>query len=66
MKLLTVNSLADKLEVSRRTIWRWRDSGALPAPVRIGGTVRWRNDVINAWMAANCPHCRKTGWRGEP
>ena len=61
--LLNAIEVGRRLSVSKRTVWRLRDSGALPAPVRVGGSVRWRADIIEQWIQANCPHCRKTGWR---
>jgi predicted DNA-binding transcriptional regulator AlpA len=30
-------------------------AGRLPAPVRIGGSVRWRLDEIRAWLDAGAP-----------
>ena len=64
-KLLSVAQVSELLGVTTRTVWRMRDYGAIPAPVRMGGSVRWRSDEIEAWIKANCPHCRKTGWRAE-
>lgn len=63
--LLNVVEVGKKLGLAKRTVWRLRDSGALPPPVQVGGSIRWRADVIEAWIKANCPHCRKTGWRAE-
>ncbi|NLN94401.1 MAG: helix-turn-helix domain-containing protein [Candidatus Hydrogenedens sp.] len=38
-KLLTAVQVAELLGVAKRTVWRLRDSGAIPAPVRLGGAV---------------------------
>lgn len=35
------NDLAERLSVSRSTIWRWSAEGLLPPPRRIGGATRW-------------------------
>jgi excisionase family DNA binding protein len=53
--LLSAKTLAKRLEVSVRTLWRLRSSGKLPEPVRIGGVIRWRTADIDAWVAAGCP-----------
>ncbi len=37
--------------VSKRTIWRWADSGILPKGVRLGGKRFWPRSVIEAAMA---------------
>jgi excisionase family DNA binding protein len=49
--LLTVEDLADVLHVSRRTIFRLRARGALPAPVRLSGSiVRWRQGDVRDFL----------------
>ena len=53
--LLSAQTLAKRLAVSVRTLWRLRSSGKLPEPVRLGGAVRWRTADIDAWVAAGCP-----------
>lgn len=53
--LLTVNQLADLLQLSTRSVWRLRKGGQLPEPVVIGGTVRWDRAVVRRWIAAGCP-----------
>lgn len=30
-------------------------AGRIPAPVRIGGALRWRRDELLAWIDAGCP-----------
>ena len=40
--LLSAQTLAKRLAVSIRTLWRLRSAGKLPPPVRLGGAVRWR------------------------
>ena len=43
-------SLADRYEVSERTIDRWREEGKFPAPdlVLPSGSPRWSDDTITA------------------
>lgn len=45
----TPKTLADRLEVSLRTIYRWLDAGILPAPRRFGGLLRWPVQQIHDW-----------------
>lgn len=63
--LLSVTELANRLNVSRRTVWRMKDSGELPTAVTIRGCLRWRPEVIEAWLADGAPHCRRTNWSAE-
>jgi excisionase family DNA binding protein len=53
--LLDAGTVARLLSVSRATVWRMRDAGKLPQPVRLGGAVRWRRADIDAWVRAGCP-----------
>ena len=52
---ITPRQLAVMLQVSIRTLWRWRSAGRLPAPVRLGGAVRWRLDDVTRWIDEGCP-----------
>ena len=61
IRLLTIGDLSELLNIGLRTVARMRSDGRIPKPVRIGGSVRWRSDVISAWFEANCPDCRKKG-----
>ena len=54
--LLTVHDLAAMLQISTRSVWRKRSAGAVPAPIPLGGLVRWRRSEIVTWIAAGCPH----------
>jgi excisionase family DNA binding protein len=49
-RLLTVPDVADQLQVSARTVWRWIADGALPC-VRIGRTVRVDPDVLERFLS---------------
>lgn len=52
--LLTVAMVAHKASVSVPTIWRLRAAGNLPAPVKVGHSIRWRRVDVDAWIAAGC------------
>jgi excisionase family DNA binding protein len=49
-KLLTQQQLADELEVSLRTLERWRQQGTGPAFIRVGRSPRYRRADIDAWL----------------
>jgi prophage regulatory protein len=53
--LVSAEKLAQLLDISIRTLWRLRAAGRLPAPVRLGGSVRWRVDEVQAWIERGCP-----------
>jgi excisionase family DNA binding protein len=46
--LLTTSDLERLLKVDRRTISRLVKRGELPAPLKLGGSNRWRAEDINA------------------
>ena len=52
--LITAAEFAGMLQVSVRTLWRLRSAGQVPAPVRLGGAVRWRFDEVKKWIADGC------------
>ncbi|MGD0596783.1 MAG: AlpA family phage regulatory protein [Sedimentisphaerales bacterium] len=58
-KLLTAKALGQMLSLSKRQIFRLSSCGKLPAPIRIGGSVRWVESTIAAWLKAGAPD-RKT------
>ena len=58
-KLLTAKAVGEMLSLSKRQIFRLNSSGKIPAPIRIGGAVRWPAQEISAWLAAGAPG-RKT------
>ena len=58
-QLLTAKALGQKLSLSKRQIFRLSSCGKIPAPIRIGGSVRWAENTIAAWLKAGAPD-RKT------
>jgi len=59
IQLLTAKQLGAKLGLSKRQIFRLNSSGKLPAPIYIGGSVRWAESTIDNWLAEGAPD-RKT------
>jgi excisionase family DNA binding protein len=49
-ELLTQKQLADELQVSLRTLERWRQEGSGPAFIRVGRSPRYRRSDIDAWL----------------
>ena len=54
-ELISASQLADLLSVSERTLYRLKSIGQLPAPIVLGGSVRWRLTEIRDWIAQGCP-----------
>jgi prophage regulatory protein len=59
IQLLTAKELGARLSLSKRQVFRLNSCGKLPAPIRIGGSVRWAESTITKWLAAGAPD-RKT------
>jgi predicted DNA-binding transcriptional regulator AlpA len=53
--LIAASEFARILDVSARTLWRLNSAQRIPAPVRLGGIVRWRLEEIKNWIAEGCP-----------
>ncbi|GMW00517.1 MAG: hypothetical protein AMXMBFR84_16540 [Candidatus Hydrogenedentota bacterium] len=58
--LWTAKDVAQACSISTRQVFRMRDKGAMPRPIRIGGAVRWRIAEIEQWIADGCPDVRTT------
>tara|TARA_R100001530_G_C4183696_1_gene120127 strand:- start:65 stop:328 length:264 start_codon:yes stop_codon:yes gene_type:complete len=63
--LMTVELLAEVLNLSVRSVWRHSKKGMIPGRVQLGGSVRWRSDVIGKWINAGCPSQKETKQQGE-
>jgi excisionase family DNA binding protein len=48
--LLTQHQLADELQVSVRTLERWRQEGTGPAFIQVGRSPRYRRADVDAWL----------------
>ncbi len=59
--LLREQDLADRWQVSTRTLQRWRSNGAGPPFIRVEGSIRYRAVDIDAYedrMRANWNHAQ--------
>lgn len=59
-ELIDVRDVSEMLGCSRRTVWRLRDGGRMPAPVRVMRAVRWSRKSIMEWIDAGLPDMRET------
>lgn len=55
MQLLSAKELGRVLDLSKRQIFRLNSCGKIPAPLRIGGSVRWSSSEIREWLKAGAP-----------
>lgn len=52
--ILRTNQLAEYLEISRSTIWRWEKNPDFPKKIKLGTrSVGWRKSDIDRWIE-NC------------
>jgi len=58
IQLLTAKQLGGLLSLSKRQIFRLNSCGKLPAPIRIGGSVRWAESTIAKWLQSGAPDRR--------
>jgi predicted DNA-binding transcriptional regulator AlpA len=59
--LLDGKAVAKLLGVSQRMVWRLKDGGRMPRPIKLGSLVRWKPDEIHKWIAAGCPKVEQRG-----
>lgn len=55
---MTIQEVADYLGVARQTVYQWRYRGEGPTGFRVGGTIRYRREAVDAWLDehADAPH----------
>jgi excisionase family DNA binding protein len=52
---LRAPEVAELLGISDRHMWKLHAAAQLPAPVRLGRSVRWRRAELLDWLAAGAP-----------
>lgn len=52
---VSAKELSLMLGVSLRQVWRLNETGKLPRPIRLGGSVKWKLNEIAEWVENNCP-----------
>ena len=58
-QLWDAKTFGQRLSLSKRQIFRLNSCGKIPAPIRIGGAVRWSEETICCWLSYGAPD-RKT------
>ncbi len=58
-QLWDAKTFGQRLSLSKRQIFRLNSCGKIPAPIRIGASVRWCAQECANWLAAGAPD-RKT------
>ena len=53
--LLDVDAVRSRFKLGKSTLARLVASNRFPQPLKIGGSVRWRAEVLDAWLADGCP-----------
>lgn len=48
---LNAQQVADRLGMSVNTIRKWRHKGEGPRAFKVGTSVRWRPEDVDAWLA---------------
>jgi excisionase family DNA binding protein len=61
--LMTVEELAEYLNVPVKTVYRWRLTGAGPRGARVGRYVRFRRADVDSWLERQLKEERATGAR---
>jgi excisionase family DNA binding protein len=51
-QMMSYRELGTALNLSERTLRRMLASGDLPQPLRLGRSVRWPSELIDAWLQA--------------
>jgi len=54
-RLISAAELRDQLGIAARTFYTYRAMGKLPKAIRLGRTLRYKADEIDAWIVAGCP-----------
>lgn len=63
-RLLTVEELADLLQVPTKTIYAWRYKGIGPPAVPVGKYLRFRTEDVAAWLDTRADSARSDKRRG--
>ena len=59
--LLDIQAVAGLLQCSPRHVYRLKDTGAMPEPMKLGSLVRWNRQEILEWINQGCPANQKRG-----
>lgn len=51
IQLLTIDQVAEQLQVPVDTLYYWRSRGYGPQALKVGKYLRWQPTVVDAWLA---------------
>lgn len=54
---------AAMFDLSARTWRRLNSTRQCPAPIKVGGSTRWRIDELRQWAECGCPPCLGWSWQ---
>ena len=63
--MFDVPALAERWNVSERSVIRMKNSGRIPRPIKLLSMLRWPISVIEQWESDGCPNCRNVVKRGR-
>ena len=53
-KLLSASGVGEKLNCSKRSVYRYAYSATIPAPVRLSGSTKWKLSDISLFLDCDC------------
>jgi len=59
-QLLTIEQVADQLQVPVDTLYYWRSKKQGPPALKVGKHLRWQQADVDAWLASLAPRSNVT------
>ena len=57
IRLIKTSELIEILNISRTKLWQMECEELIPGAVRLGKSVRWKQQDIYLWIKLGCPSC---------
>lgn len=54
-KLITIETVMERTHLGRTKIYAMIRKGEFPKPAKLGGASRWRESVLEQWIASTSP-----------
>ena len=58
LEMWSIKDVSKAFKMGERTVWRLVSAGKFPAPIRIGGSSRWRRQSLEQWLEG-----KEKGWK---
>jgi len=55
IQLMTIDQVAEQLQVPVATLYKWRASQYGPKALKVGKYLRWQQVDVDAWITAQVP-----------